>query len=183
MRILTFCGSVFYTNDGQFAFSEYTSSDFIFVLMMLSNCLIMFIHESVIVLSFSSLITWFRWWNKASALRCVWCVWHWQGGRTALGLASRASMIGIVDLLITAERYQCAIRAERLASGLECSLNYHHCFYQTSCSALSAVHSNSCPVSTTQPACWMGITFMYIFIHHKWYKKWKNVFCHSGTED
>jgi len=58
-------------------------------------------------------------------------------------------MIGIVDLLITAERYQCAVRADRLANGLECSLDYHHCFYQTSCSALSAIHSsNSCPVCT-----------------------------------
>ena len=72
----------------------------------------------------------------------------WQGGRTALGLASRASMIGIVDLLITAERYQRSVRADKLANDLECSLDYHHCFYQTSCSALSAAHSNSCPVST-----------------------------------
>jgi len=70
-----------------------------------------------------------------------------QGGRTALGLASRASMIGIVDLLITAERYQCALRADKQANGLECTLDYHHCFYQSSCSALTAVHSVSCPVS------------------------------------
>ena len=57
-------------------------------------------------------------------------------------------MIGIVDLLITAERYQSAVRADRLATGLDCTLDYHHCFYQTSCSALSAVHTNACPVST-----------------------------------
>jgi len=58
-------------------------------------------------------------------------------------------MIGIVDLLITAERYQSTVRADRLANGLQCSLDYHHCFYQTCCSAL-AVRSNSCPVSTDQ---------------------------------
>ena len=62
-------------------------------------------------------------------------------------------MIGIVDLLITAERYQCAVRADKLALGLECSLDYHHCFYQTSCSALSAVRSNSCPVSAGVLIC------------------------------
>lgn len=61
-------------------------------------------------------------------------------------------MIGIVDLIITAERQLANQKNDNVANGLDCGVHYHHCFYQTSCSAL--------PFSDAPP----GVRFLHYFL-------------------
>ena len=58
-----------------------------------------------------------------------------QTGKTALGLASRGSFIGIVDMIIKAERYRSS-EQELLVNSQQCG-RYHHCFYSATCNAFS----------------------------------------------
>lgn len=62
-------------------------------------------------------------------------------GKTPLGLASRGSFIGIVDMIIKADRYQQSKRDEK-QSQVQCG-KYHHCFYSATCNALTSHHSRS----------------------------------------
>lgn len=49
-------------------------------------------------------------------------------------------------MIIKAERFQSSDRDDRTASGIQCG-QYHHCFYRTSCNALSVGTSRPSSVS------------------------------------
>ena len=61
-----------------------------------------------------------------------------QTGKTALGLASRGSFIGIVDMIIKADHYNGEEELQDLndsSSTVQCGPYYHHCFYGATCTA------------------------------------------------
>lgn len=58
-----------------------------------------------------------------------------QTGKTALQMASRGSFIGIVDMIIKAERCQRLLEAEGVGT-MQCG-EVHHCFYGATCNALA----------------------------------------------
>ena len=59
-----------------------------------------------------------------------------QVGKTPLQLAARGSYVGIVDMIIKAERYKDGLQNE--AVGIQtCCGQYHHCFYGGPCTAFT----------------------------------------------
>ena len=62
---------------------------------------------------------------------------YFQSGKSALGLASRGSFIGIVDMIIKADRRKgepADIDETDGVSIMRCG-RYHHCFYSATCNA------------------------------------------------